>query len=63
MVELGRALGRLPDRLVVVGVEAAQFEHGAPLSAGVAAAVPVAAAAVCDAVAATLREETSHVPR
>jgi hydrogenase maturation protease len=63
MVELGRALGRLPDRLVVVGVEAEQFDHGAPLSPRVAAAVPVAAAGVCDALGATWREETSHVPR
>jgi hydrogenase maturation protease len=63
MVELGRALGRLPDRLVVLGVEAAQFDHGAPLSAGVAAAVPVAAAAVRDALAATRSEGTGNVPR
>jgi hydrogenase maturation protease len=63
MVELGRALGRLPDRLVVVGVEAEQFDHGAPLTPRVAAATPVAAASVCDAVAATRREEASHVPR
>lgn len=46
-VELGRALGRLPARLVVVGVEGATFEHGAPLSAAVAAAVgPVVDAVV-----------------
>lgn len=55
MVELGRALGRLPDRLVIVGVEAAGFDHGAPLSPAVAAAVPVAARRVC--------EELGHVPR
>ena len=47
MVELGRALGRLPDRLVVVGVEAEGFDHGAPLTPQVAAAVPIAAARVC----------------
>jgi hydrogenase maturation protease len=41
-VELARALGRLPRRLVVVGVEAADFDYGAPLSPGVAAAVPAA---------------------
>ncbi len=46
VVELGRALGRLPRRLVVVGVEAGRFDHGAPLSDAVAAAVPAAASAV-----------------
>ncbi len=45
-VELARALHRLPARLVVVGVEAGGFEHGAPLTAPVATAVPVAAAQV-----------------
>jgi hydrogenase maturation protease len=63
MVELGRALGRLPERLVVMGVEAEQFDHGAPLTPRVAAAVPVAAARVCDAVAGTQPEELSHVSR
>lgn len=38
-VELARALHRLPPRLVLVGVEAACFDHGTPLSASVAAAV------------------------
>jgi hydrogenase maturation protease len=42
-VELARALGRLPDRLTLVMVEAAAFDHGAPLSPAVADAVPVAA--------------------
>lgn len=50
VVELARALGRLPQRLVVVGVEAAEFAHGAPLSEAVAAAVPAAAVAVLDAI-------------
>ena len=63
MVELGRALGRLPARLVVVGVEAGSFEHGAPLTPRVASAVPVAAARVCGAVAAGEREEGSDVSR
>jgi len=63
MVELGRALGRLPDRLVVVGVEAETFDHGAPLSPQVAAAVPAAADAVCAALSRSQREETSDVPR
>jgi hydrogenase maturation protease len=51
MVELGRALGRLPLRLVVVGVEAEGFEHGAPLTDRVAAAVPAA-----------VEEVAAHVP-
>jgi hydrogenase maturation protease len=46
VVELARALGKLPRRLVVVGVEAAQFDRGAPMSGAVAAAVPAAADAV-----------------
>lgn len=50
-VELARALRRLPARVTVVGVEAATFEPGAPLSPAVAAAVPDAVAAVLDAVA------------
>ena len=50
VVELGRALGRLPRRLVVVGVEAGRFDHGAPLSDAVAAAVPAAALAVLAAI-------------
>jgi hydrogenase maturation protease len=41
-VELARALRRLPDRVVLVGVEAASFDHGAPLSPAVADAVPTA---------------------
>ncbi|HEX6874946.1 MAG TPA: hydrogenase maturation protease [Nocardioidaceae bacterium] len=38
-VELARALGRLPRRVVVLGVEAAGFDHGQPLSTPVALAV------------------------
>ncbi len=41
-VALARALHRLPERLVVIGVEAASYRHGEPLSAAVAAAVPEA---------------------
>ena len=63
MVELGRALGRLPAHLVIVGVEAESFDHGAPLTPRVATAVPVAAARVCDAVEAARREEASDVSR
>ncbi len=43
---LARALGRLPDRLVLIGVEAESFDHGAPLTPQVRDAVPDAAAAV-----------------
>lgn len=63
MVELGRALGRLPAHLVVVGIEAERFDYGAPLTPRVAAAVPVAAARVCGAVTTARREEGSDVPR
>ena len=45
-VELARALHRLPARLVVVGVEAAGFDYGAPLSDAVAEAVDAAVARV-----------------
>jgi hydrogenase maturation protease len=46
VVELARSLDLLPRRLVVVGVEAGQFTHGAPLSEAVRAAIPAAADAV-----------------
>ena len=42
-IELGRALGRLPERLLVVGVEGARFEAGAEPSAAVGAALDAAA--------------------
>jgi hydrogenase maturation protease len=45
-VELARALGRLPGRLVVVGIEGARFEAGGTLTPAVAAAVADAAALV-----------------
>jgi hydrogenase maturation protease len=44
-VELGRALGRLPRRLVVFGIEAASFEAGAEPGAAVREAAERAAAA------------------
>lgn len=43
VVELARALGRMPRRMVLVGVEAVGFEAGAPLSPEVEDAVPAAA--------------------
>ncbi len=48
-VELGRALGKLPPRVVVYGIEGARFEAGEGLSPEVAEAV--------DRVAAAVREE------
>jgi hydrogenase maturation protease len=42
-IELGRALGRLPGRLVVVGVEGSRFDAGAEPGAEVAAALEQAA--------------------
>lgn len=38
-IELGRALGRLPARLVVLGIEADRFEHGGTPSDAVMEAV------------------------
>jgi hydrogenase maturation protease len=49
-VRLGAALGRLPQRLVVVGVEGADFGDGQGLSPTVAGAVESAAAEVRAAV-------------
>jgi hydrogenase maturation protease len=46
VVELARSLDLMPRRLVVVGIEAAQFEHGAPMSEAVRAAMPAATDAV-----------------
>ncbi|MBC7291669.1 MAG: hydrogenase maturation protease [Actinotalea sp.] len=50
-VQLGRALHRLPDRLVLVGVEGSVFTPGAPLSPAVAGAVSPASRAVAELVA------------
>jgi hydrogenase maturation protease len=46
VVELGRALGRLPARLIIFGIEGAGFEAGAPPSAAVVSAVDVVAEAI-----------------
>jgi hydrogenase maturation protease len=48
-VELARAMGRLPRRLVLVGIEATGFAIGIPVSATVLAALPDAERAVVDA--------------
>jgi len=45
-IELGRALGRLPDRLLVVGIEGESFEAGAGPGPAVAAALEQGAAQV-----------------
>ena len=42
-IELGRALGRLPERLVVVGIEGARFDAGAEPSPEVRASLGTAA--------------------
>ena len=47
-IELGRALDRLPRRLIVFAVEGRQFEVGAALSGEVAAAVAPLADAVLE---------------
>ena len=39
-LELGRALGRAPQRVVVLGVEGSAFDLGDPLTPAVEAAVP-----------------------
>jgi hydrogenase maturation protease len=38
-IELGRALGNLPERLVILGIEGVGFERGAPMSSQVRDAV------------------------
>jgi len=45
-IELARALGRLPERVVVYGIEGASFDAGAPLSPEVEAAVSRLAATI-----------------
>jgi hydrogenase maturation protease len=45
-VELARALGRLPPRTIVYGIEGARFGAGAELSPGVTAAVPQVATSI-----------------
>jgi hydrogenase maturation protease len=47
-IELARTLGRLPDRVVVYGIEGARFEAGAEMSEAVRASIPELARAVGD---------------
>ena len=50
VVELGRALGRLPERLLVFGIEGTAFSAGDELTPAVAAAVePLAAELLAEA--------------
>jgi hydrogenase maturation protease len=56
-IELARALGRLPRRVVVYGVEGGSFAAGEELSPAVAEAVEPAAAAVLEELARLTREE------
>jgi len=57
--ELGRALGRAPDSVVVVTVDAADTGHGQGLTAAVAAALPEAVRTVL-AVLAEQSQESPH---
>jgi hydrogenase maturation protease len=45
-IELARALGKLPPRTIVYGIEGSSYETGAPLSPAVAEAAVVVAAAI-----------------
>lgn len=47
-IAMGKLLGKLPDGLVVIGIEAIDFDHGTEMTTEVAAAVDDAAAAVLD---------------
>jgi hydrogenase maturation protease len=55
-IELGRALDRLPERLVVVGIEGGRFEASDELSKPVAAAIETAVDAAIDELATMVRE-------
>lgn len=52
-IELARAVGRIPERLVVIGIEGSSYRVGTGLSPRVAEAVPVAAGMVLEEVVAT----------
>ncbi len=58
-IELGRALGRSPGRVVVIGVEGASFEMGEDVSPEVEAAID----RVVEAVRAELRGEETACTR
>jgi hydrogenase maturation protease len=50
-MEMARALGRLPERMSVYGIEGCCFDVGADLSPRVAGAVPVAAGMILEELA------------
>ena len=56
-IELARALGRLPQHVLVYGVEGGRFAAGEPLTAPVEAAVEQVAAAVLSDLERLTREE------
>jgi hydrogenase maturation protease len=60
-LELARALGRLPSRLIIYAVEGRDFSTGAGLSAGVRGALPDLIEAVM-AEACRLRDELAIAP-
>ena len=49
-VALGRALDRLPEQLVVIGIEPGRLDHGDELSPTVAAALDTVIRLVCELV-------------
>ncbi len=59
-VGLGRALDRMPRRVVLLGVEGDSYEHGSGLSPRVDAALPCAVDAVLDVLS---EEAAADVPR
>ena len=62
-VELSRALGRLPRRVVLVGVQPGGFDHAAPMSAPVAAAIAPALETVDAIIGSALSGGPGDVPR
>lgn len=62
-IELARALGRLPDRLVIFGVEGGSFDHGRGLSPEVQAVVGPLAEAVVREAGDWRRDRSSHDSR
>ena len=57
VIELARALGRLPERILLYGIEGAAFSAGAGLTASVDAAVDAVVEAVVRDVERLVREE------
>lgn len=63
VVELARALGRLPARVVLVGIEAARFDHGEPLTPSVAASIDDAVRRIREMLQAVSQGCAADVPR